>query len=742
MSPGVSKLRASSLAAFHLVGDRSGLSAEAAKSWSYRPALFANYRDLKRLRYDFPLVLGSGDTQDWVRSLADSTDFALQNSAAEGIDGEETRRQVLNLEQEIRHLVAEKQSGFLSSLWQSASQALINDSTGKDQAEKMAVNLDKVFAQLNFDGEVIDCDAHLPARLIRHAWKQSQQTKAERLHKRIERLLHKLSDILQLEYLHSAEANDAAQLENSLGVKNDNVFDFEAMVSILKSVPVGDPLPEKRQQRIKASIKVLESQGFVAANLADTPFEFDFEDCNKALEIFRQRLPAMAELVKAISIAELEIENRYAESRHDDFYSDFDEDHLGAEDLALFPSYLVLVEQADTAANTQAMLELMRTGLPFKIIARTDNIPGDLATAAGQLSFGIQGQQLASMAMGLGNVFVLQSAASSLYQLRNSIMQGLSNDRPALYSVYSGVQADLPAYLVAAAATESRAFPVFVYDPADGMDLASHFHLDGNPHRDEDWSRHTVCYEDVEHNTQIEESVFSLVDFMASDRRFASHYVPLEADQWGSEMLPVAEFLEMEATSRAGKIPYVLLIDEDNNLKRAVCDGKLIDAALRCRERWHSLQELGGINNSYALHALAEAQAAWDIEKQELLAQASAAPVTSATPDTLAPETVSADPQTATAIEPAIEEIAEPSSDDPWIETIRCTTCNECTELNDRMFAYDADKRAYIKDADAGTFRELVEAAETCQVAIIHPGKPRNPDEADLEELMERAEGF
>ncbi|NOR18807.1 MAG: hypothetical protein GQ538_01795 [Xanthomonadales bacterium] len=742
MSPGVSKLRASSLAAFHLVGDRSGLSVEEAKSWSFRPALFANYRDLKRLRYDFPLVLGSGGEQDWVRSLADSTDFALQKSAAEGIEGEEARRQVLNLEQEIRHLVADRQSDLLSSLWKNASQALVNDPTLEGQTEKLAANLDKAYAQLDFDGEVIDCDTHLPVRLIRHAWKQSQQVKSTRLHKRIERLIHKLSDILQVEYLYSDEAHDAAHLESSLAVKDHNVFDFEVMAGILKSVPVGDPLPEKRQQRIIAAIKVLESQGFVTASAADTPFEFDFEDCNSALTTFRQRLPAMAELVKAISIAELEIENRYTESRHDDFYNDFDEDRLGAEDLALFPSYLVHVEQADTAANTQAMLELMRTGLPFKIIARTDNITGDLSTAAGQLSFGIQGQQLASMAMGLGNVFVLQSAASSLYQLRSSIMQGLSSDRPALYSVYSGAQGELPAYLVAAAATESRAFPIFVYDPADGMDLASHFHLDGNPHRENDWSRHSVRYEDGTHNSQTEETAFTLVDFMASDRRFASHFAPLAEDQWDSEMLPVAEFLEMEATSRAGKIPYVLLIDENSSLQRAVCDGKLIDAALRCRERWHSLQELGGINNSYALHALAEAQTAWEIEKQALLKQASTSPATKAAPVASPPELVAEIPETTAAIEPHTEESAEASSDDPWIETFRCTTCNECTELNDRMFAYDADKRAYIKDANAGTYRELVEAAEACQVAIIHPGKPRNPDESNLQELMERAESF
>jgi hypothetical protein len=58
------------------------------------------------------------------------------------------------------------------------------------------------------------------------------------------------------------------------------------------------------------------------------------------------------------------------------------------------------------------------------------------------------------------------------------------------------------------------------------------------------------------------------------------------------------------------------------------------------------------------------------------------------------------------------------------------------------MFAYDANKQAYIADIKAGTYRDLVEAAETCQVSIIHPGKPRNPDEPGIGELLERAKPF
>jgi hypothetical protein len=58
------------------------------------------------------------------------------------------------------------------------------------------------------------------------------------------------------------------------------------------------------------------------------------------------------------------------------------------------------------------------------------------------------------------------------------------------------------------------------------------------------------------------------------------------------------------------------------------------------------------------------------------------------------------------------------------------------------MFAYNENKQAYIKDLKAGTYAQLVEAAESCQVSIIHPGKPWNPAEPGLAELMERAKPF
>jgi hypothetical protein len=172
---------------------------------------------------------------------------------------------------------------------------------------------------------------------------------------------------------------------------------------------------------------------------------------------------------------------------------------------------------------------------------------------------------------------------------------------------------------------------------------------------------------------------------------------------------------------------------------------------------WHSLQELGGIRNSYAERVLARERHAWEEAKQREIealkrearasapaaAPAASAPAPSA-PVTPAPVTA-AQPAVATApaaSQPSAPAAEEPKPDEAYIETPRCTTCNECTLINDRMFAYDDNKQAYIKDVSAGTYRQLVEAAESCQVSIIHPGKPRDPKEPGLDDLLKRAEPF
>jgi pyruvate-ferredoxin/flavodoxin oxidoreductase len=97
----------------------------------------------------------------------------------------------------------------------------------------------------------------------------------------------------------------------------------------------------------------------------------------------------------------------------------------------------------------------------------------------------------------------------------------------------------------------------------------------------------------------------------------------------------------------------------------------------------------------------------------------------------------------------ASAEESPPTSDDadsdfmaPWIDSEECTACDECVNLNSKMFKYDDKRRAYIADPNAGTYKELVVAAERCTAGVIHPGLPRAQATPGIEKLIERARAF
>jgi pyruvate-ferredoxin/flavodoxin oxidoreductase len=78
----------------------------------------------------------------------------------------------------------------------------------------------------------------------------------------------------------------------------------------------------------------------------------------------------------------------------------------------------------------------------------------------------------------------------------------------------------------------------------------------------------------------------------------------------------------------------------------------------------------------------------------------------------------------------------------PWIDTVNCTACDECTQLNSKIFEYNADKKAVIKNAEAGPYKDIVKAAERCTARVIHPGLPRNRNEKGIEKWIKRAEKY
>lgn len=709
---------------FHLTGRVQGDALASVAGTDLRPALLAPYRDLDALRHDFPLVLDpQGEGGDCVHTLAALVDDMLQKVAPRGFEGERLRRHALQLETAIRRAVSGGARGTLSDLWDAAAAQL--GAAEDDTLEQVLMHAGSAVA---CDGEVIGCTQDAPAQLLTHTWRIATRAKSRQFHATASRLVQKLSDILRAAHSHSQAGRTPQSLMAALGAPHQAQFDFEALSRVIgKGVP-RDELPAPRRARIERALKTLETQRFFAPpgqeDDAPSRYEFAFDNCAAAAQAYRERLPALAEVVRAIGIAELEITGTYNEAEHDLIFAALDEHALTAEDLARFPDYLVCIPPTQNDAADNAMLiDLLSTGMPLKVLVETADLLDDASIGTGHFAFGVRGARLATTAMGLGGMFVLQTAAANLYALRDRMMRGVSCAGPALFSVFASPagQGSLPPYLAAAAAMQSRAFPAFSYDAAAGSNWATRFSLENNPRAEDDWSIESIDYADNTLQRQSVRHAFAFADFVLCDPRHAAHFALVRPGDWHDGMLPVADWLALDEADASQHVPYLLAVDETDTLQRVIVDARLMQATRRCLLLWRRLQEHAGVHDSYA---------------ERILASAVPAPA----PSTEAAATSPA--ATPEAPEPEAPAASEHSRDEAWIETARCPSCNECQNINPRMFAYDANKQAYIKDIAAGTYRQLVEAAESCQVAIIHPGAPRDPNEPDLEALLARAEPF
>jgi ferredoxin len=341
----------------------------------------------------------------------------------------------------------------------------------------------------------------------------------------------------------------------------------------------------------------------------------------------------------------------------------------------------------------------------------------------------------------------------------------------------------LDAWFVASAALESRAHPFVLVNPDGGDHAAQRVSFGGNPQPDSDWPIETLEYRDTSGETMTMELAFTFADYALLMPALHDQFRVVPAGLESADLVPIDRFLEAGSEVADRAVPFVWAIDCDGTLMRLVVSRALVFA---CRDRlnyWHTLQELAGIHNAYVEAAIDrivdEQRVAIEAEREQLqkaheqelesvrseaageamgqlvdflmgadlsgmvgggqlATMPAAAPIETDAPEAADVEAAEPEPEPEAAAEPE-EEL---SFDEPWLDTASCTTCDDCMSINKMMFAYNEDKQAYIRDPRAGTYADLVAAAEICPARCIHPGKPLDPNEPGLEELIARAEPF
>jgi pyruvate-ferredoxin/flavodoxin oxidoreductase len=477
-----------------------------------------------------------------------------------------------------------------------------------------------------------------------------------------------------------------------------------------------------------------------------------FQDsASMAMGVFEGHMAKMAEGFAAIRRAELEIEGKYDPDEHDEFFTYFNWHRFTDDEWELCPPVVAVGgDGAMYDIGFQNVSRAMASGKPIKVFVVDtqvySNTGGQACTSGffGQISdmaqYGkaIKGKEEQRKEMGLVGMahrttYVMQSTMAYASHMIEGFIRGLKARRPALFNLYTscqpehGIGDDMSAEQ-GRLAVESRAYPLFRYDPDAGKTPDECFDLEGNPALDQDWPTYTLKYEE-EGREKTMEVPLTFADFAITEARFRKHFRMAPPDTWNENMVPIAEFLDLDEDDRDGKFPYVWSVNKQRHLTRLLVAKPIVESCEDRRDFW------------IMLRALAGADKATDQEIEARVRQEIASKIASGLMR-LAGGTGEGVAALVTGTAPGAEAAAAGDYMAPWIDTEECTACDECTKLNSKIFVYNDNKKAVIKDPNGGPYQDLVKAAEKCTARVIHPGLPANRSAKDIEKWIKRGEKY
>lgn len=485
-----------------------------------------------------------------------------------------------------------------------------------------------------------------------------------------------------------------------------------------------------------------------------------FQDSpSMALGLFEGHMAKMADGFKAIRMAELELAGKYQADEMKDFFHRFGwKDFTDEEWLLCPPVVAVGGDGAMYDIGFQNLSRALASGVPVKIMVVDTQVysnTGGQACTSGFISqvadmspYGKNWKgkteirkEVGLIGMAHRSSFILQSSASHLTHLLEGYIDGLNSRRPAMFNIYTTCQpehgvADDASDRQGKLAVESRAYPLFRYDPDQGTAFPDCFDLAGNPAMNDDWPMYTLDYVD-ENGVQAKLEVpMTFADFAVSEGRFRKQFKRVPREAWNDDMLPFHEFLQLDEDSREGRFPYIWAVDAKNQLNRILCSQELVLAAEERRDFWRQLKSIAGIDRQVDVGAIVQQAQAEMAQKltSSLLSMAGSGALAALGGNGAAMA------GTATGAADTSAGAAAAADHEPvWIDTPECTACDECMNINPQIFAYNDSKQAVVVNATAGSFLDIVKAAEKCTAGCIHPGTPFNPNEANLDKLIARA---
>ncbi|MGB5820865.1 MAG: 2-oxoacid:acceptor oxidoreductase family protein [Saonia sp.] len=655
--------------------------------------------------------------------------------------------------------------------------------------ETMLLNKD---AYLNFasgDGACLGCSEKSVVHLFIATVESLMQPRIEKHMAYLEELTDKLEKHIQVKLMNRVDLTDSDTMSKIVMEMQNSDLTMAEITRRLESEHGGEPIDQEWLRNVtqllaqlkklkwkysngttgkgRANMGMLNSTGCTSVWGSTWPFNpYPFpwanhlfqDSTSMAMGIFEGHMAKMAEGFKAIRKAELELDGKYDETEHDDFFTYFTWEQFTDKEWLLCPPVVTLGgDGAMYDIGFQNLSRMMASGKPIKVIVVDtqvySNTGGQACTSGfiGQISDMAQygkvwkgksepRKEIGLIAMAHRNTYIMQGTLANTGQMIEGFIDGLMTKRPALFNLYTtcqpehGVGDDLGAHQ-AKLAVESRAYPIFKYNPDHGIKAREALDLSGNPAIDQIWPTYGLKYLEYGQERTMQLPM-TFADFALTEARFRKHFRKVPRSAWNDNMMLLADFLKLEESEREGKFPYIWAVDRSQKLHRVLVAKPIVESCEERRDFWLMLRDLAGVETEKPQEENLEEKIRSEVVGNiaQGLMQLAGGNGNSIV------QMAMGKPGTADVF---VEE--KPSNGNylaPWLETDECTSCDECIKLNPNVFAYNENNKAYIKNPKAGPYEDLVKAAEKCTARVIHPGLPAERSAKDIEKWINRGEKY
>ncbi|HEX6203159.1 MAG TPA: hypothetical protein VF100_09170 [Thermoanaerobaculia bacterium] len=499
------------------------------------------------------------------------------------------------------------------------------------EADAFVAGLTALREALPPDGVFVPFDAGAPLALLGAAVVGRREAARAAVLAEARALAANAADLLAIDRA-AANGRRGPALETSLGALGGRFLSADALAEVGEARRGGTALAAERLAGLAAARDTLDA--FCAAPPAPRLFvaaaprqpvagawriETAADPAAAAAAAWDEEADRALALVRALHRVRLEVARDFDPERHEAWLEHLAWEDLGADELALAAPVAAVVAPADLlAGGLPSLSRLLLSGRPVQVVVAVD--PARLDDPEGRTGFRFEP---AFLGVAHREVFVQQGSVARPEALLDGFRRALAGPRPGLHVVAappspaSGRSAGLDPWLLASAAVEGRAHPLFAYDPGAGLSWARRLDFRANPEPEADWVTHELPL--AGDGDGLPRALpFTAADMLLLADPAAARPAPGAAD----ELVPLADWLALDPAEASRRLPFVWAADRRGRLARLVVTRRL---ALAARDRlafWHLLQELGGVRNEHveearraAAAAAAETAAA---ERQEL----------------------------------------------------------------------------------------------------------------------------